>query len=263
MNILSWDNATNRARAELLFENRNKEYGAYQIRRNYEKLIAGVFLKTVCAIALPFVIMFIVDHLSGIKVNTKLLTDDPPIILTDPPVIDRPQPMPPVIIPPPPVIQTIKFTTLKVVKPEEAPDLPPTPEEMKGVVISTETHQGEKTVELPPEIPVVVEDEKPRIWVEEMPEFPGGEQKLIEYLANNFKYPSAARENGIKGMVYIYFVVGKDGKVKDAKIVRGIGGGCDEEALRVVNSLPQWKPGRQNGVYVPVQFNVPLRLNLK
>ncbi|MFN8164636.1 MAG: energy transducer TonB [Bacteroidia bacterium] len=79
--------------------------------------------------------------------------------------------------------------------------------------------------------------------VEEMPVFPGGDDKLLQYISSNIKYPQMAKENGITGRVFVQFVVGKDGKVHDAKIVRGIGGGCDEEALRVVRSLPDWKPG--------------------
>ena len=98
--------------------------------------------------------------------------------------------------------------------------------------------------------------------VEEMPSFPGGEAKLFEYLSK-IKYPAIARENGISGRVYVTFVVDKDGKIKDAKLLRGIGGGCDEEALRVVKSMPDWKPGRQNGRNVTVQYNLSVNFNLK
>ena len=97
-----------------------------------------------------------------------------------------------------------------------------------------------------------------------MPQFPGGgEAALIKYLSQNIKYPPMARESNISGNVYVTFLVDKDGKVKDAKILRGIGGGCDEEALRVVSHMPDWKPGKQNGRPVMVQYNLPVRFTLK
>jgi len=141
---------------------------------------------------------------------------------------------------------------------------PPTQEEVKDVQVSTETHEGEKVVDLPPENPVANEDEgKIFTIVEEMPSFPGGEEKMLEYIKKNVKYPAVARENNIQGRVYINFYIDKEGKVQGTKVVRGIGGGCDEEALRVVRSMPQWKTGKQNGRAVNVYFNVPINFSLK
>ena len=106
-------------------------------------------------------------------------------------------------------------------------------------------------------------EEAPFISVEQMPEFPGGgEGALIAYIAKNTKYPAMARENNIEGTVFISFVVEKDGSVSDVKILRGIGGGCDEEAKRVIKNLPNFAPGRQNGRPVRVQFNVPVKFKL-
>ncbi|MES1225055.1 MAG: TonB family protein, partial [Bacteroidota bacterium] len=185
------------------------------------------------------------------------------ITLAEPPPIDKTAPPPPPVIPPPPVQQTIKFTPPKVVKDEEVEEPPPTQEETKEVQVATETHEGDKNaVELPPETPV--EDEgKIFTIVEEMPSFPGGEEEMLKYVARNIKYPPVARENGITGRVYVNFYVDKDGKVQNAKVVRGIGGGCDEEALRVVRSMPQWKPGKQNGRAVNVNYNLPINFTLK
>jgi TonB family protein len=95
--------------------------------------------------------------------------------------------------------------------------------------------------------------------VEEMPAFPGGQAKMMQFLAANIKYPKAAIENGISGTVYISFIVDRKGKINDVRVLRGIGGGCDEEAIRVVKSMPDWIPGKQNGKKVPVQFNLPIR----
>jgi protein TonB len=99
--------------------------------------------------------------------------------------------------------------------------------------------------------------------VEEMPEFPGGMAKLAEYLANNIKYPQMARESGIQGRVFINFVVEPDGHVSNVNVKRSVGGGCDEEALRVVKAMPKWKPGKQRGKAVRVSYNLPVNFKLQ
>ena len=99
--------------------------------------------------------------------------------------------------------------------------------------------------------------------VEEMPEFPGGMNKLGEYLAKNIKYPQMARETGIQGRVFITFVVEKDGSVTNVQVLRSLGGGCDEEAVRVVKSMPKWKPGKQRGKPVRVSYNLPVNFKLQ
>ena len=98
--------------------------------------------------------------------------------------------------------------------------------------------------------------------VEKQPEFPGGEQALLDYIGSNVHYPKKARKKNIQGTVYISFIVEKDGKVSTVRVLRGIGGGCDEEAVRVVSSMPAWKPGYQRGKPVRVQFNLPIRFIL-
>ena len=99
--------------------------------------------------------------------------------------------------------------------------------------------------------------------VEVNPEFPGGMEALIKYLSENIKYPEQAKKDKTQGKVYISFVVEKDGSVADAKVLRGIGGGCDEEALRVVNAMPKWTPGKQRNTPVRVQFNLPVVFKLQ
>lgn len=99
--------------------------------------------------------------------------------------------------------------------------------------------------------------------VEAMPEFPGGQPEMMKFLSKNIKYPTMARESGIQGMVYVTFVVERDGSVTDVKVMRGIGGGCDEEAVRVVTRMPKWIPGKQRNKPVRVQFNLPVRFTLQ
>ncbi len=99
--------------------------------------------------------------------------------------------------------------------------------------------------------------------VENMPEFPGGRGELMKYLATNIKYPPYAKEAGIQGRVFINFVVETDGSITAVKVLRGIGGGCDEEAIRVVKNMPKWKPGMQRGKPVRVSFNLPVKFTLQ
>ena len=98
--------------------------------------------------------------------------------------------------------------------------------------------------------------------VETMPEFPGGLDSLFKFLGQNINYPSEAKNNGVEGIVYATFVVQKTGKVGDVIVLRGIGAGCDEEAKRVVEIMPNWTPGTQRGRKVNVQYNIPIRFKL-
>jgi protein TonB len=99
--------------------------------------------------------------------------------------------------------------------------------------------------------------------VESMPTFPGGMGALMKYLAENIKYPPLAKESGIQGRVFINFVVEPDGRISNVKVLRGIGGGCDEEAVRVVKSMPKWSPGKQRGKPVRVSYNLPVKFTLQ
>jgi protein TonB len=109
----------------------------------------------------------------------------------------------------------------------------------------------------------VVPEEQIFTIAEEMPSFPGGEAELFKYLGKNIMYPEIANSAGISGVVYMTFVVNKDGTLRDVKVLRGIGGGCDEEAMRVVKNMPAWKPGKQRGKSVTVQYNLPIRFTLR
>ena len=118
-------------------------------------------------------------------------------------------------------------------------------------------------------IPVEVEEEETvqeeEIFtvVENEPEFPGGMEALYKYLGENIKYPQVAKDNNITGRVYVTFVVEKDGTIANPRVLRDIGGGCGQEAIRVVKSMPKWKAGKQRGKAVRVQFNLPVSFNLQ
>ena len=137
--------------------------------------------------------------------------------------------------------------------------------EVEDIEINAEVEQNEIIEEYV--APEVVEEEvqEQEIFkiVEEMPAFPGGEVKLMEYVAKNVKYPQIARETGIQGRVFVNFVVEPDGSVSNVSVLRGIGGGCDEEAMRVVKNMPKWKPGKQRGKAVRVSYMLPVNFQLK
>jgi len=143
---------------------------------------------------------------------------------------------------------------------------PPQPEEIE----ITEDEELEDDVEFDDlesdENPVddVIEDEG-RIYeiVEEEPEFPGGYPAMYKFLSNNIKYPPMAKHANVQGKVYVQFVVETDGSITDVKVLRGIGSGCDKEAVRVVKMMPKWKPGKQQGRNVRVSFKLPVKYKLQ
>jgi protein TonB len=155
------------------------------------------------------------------------------------------------------------------------PPPPPPPQQIVEIVEDDEEIEEELEIESTEvtedtqveimEMPEEEVEEEPEVFliVEDPPSFPGGEAKMFEYLGKNLKYPPMAKDAGIQGIVYVTFVVLEDGDVTDVKVLRGIGGGCDEEAIRVVKNMPKWKPGKQRGKAVRVQFNLPIRFTLQ
>ena len=161
---------------------------------------------------------------------------------------------------------------------QNTPPPPPPPQQQNTVleiVENDEVIENEVTIDAEADQKTVVEEyhapvseekevEETEIFtvVEESPGFPGGDEARIKFLQENIKYPTMARESGIQGTVYVTFVVEKGGNVSDVKILRGIGGGCDEEAIRVIRAMPRWNPGKQRGKSVRVQFNMPIKFTL-
>ncbi len=156
--------------------------------------------------------------------------------------------------PPPPPPKTV--TQIKIVSNDVKID--------DNVDIDVGANMNTKVEEYTP--PVQEEDVQQQpvfVVVEQMPHFPGGEKALMKYLATHIKYPALAKESGIQGRVFINFVVEPNGKIDHVKVLRGIGGGCDEEAVRVVEGMPRWVPGRQRGKPVRVSFNLPIKFTLE
>jgi len=161
---------------------------------------------------------------------------------------------------------------------QEQPPPPPPPEPSQELIIVDDDVELEEefTIDVDADVftevqeftPIEIEEEEEVeddvifTVVEDQPEFPGGEEARQRFLEDNLRYPTMAREAGIQGTVFVTFVVETDGSVTDVRVLRGIGGGCDEEAVRVVQMMPRWEPGRQRGQPVRVQFNMPIRFRL-
>lgn len=167
---------------------------------------------------------------------------------------------------------------IPITKQEVKPPPPPPPKQVTMINIVEDDVEVEDDIEIDVEadqetvvddfVPVVDDEEEVvemEIFtvVESMPEFPGGDAARMKFLQENIKYPQMARESGIQGTVYVTFVVEPDGSVSDVRVLRGIGGGCDEEAVRVIQKMPRWNAGMQRGKPVRVQFNMPIKFTLQ
>ncbi len=167
---------------------------------------------------------------------------------------------------------------IPITKQEIKPPPPPPPRQVTVINIVEDDVEIEDDLELDVEVDqeTIIEDFVPFAYdeeeveemeiftvVESMPGYPGGDAARMKYLQENIKYPQMARESGIQGTVYATFVVEIDGSVTDVRILRGIGGGCDEEAIRVIQQMPRWNPGQQRGKPVRVQFTMPIRFTLQ
>lgn len=274
---------------DLIFEKRNKAYGSYQLRKhaNGRSLKAlGVTLGIILlGIGTPFALSKLNAKEPGMPAHVE---KEIKVSLIEEPVYKIPEKVKPKVEPaaPKPVAPTVKNDIPRIVANSEVtPKMkPPEIDEMKdklsgpannpGQPDGIETAKNEKLLTGPTgngdgpgkdkEGGGGGEDNKePVLFAEEMPEFPGGMQALMTYLQKNVSYPAMAREHEIQGKVMIRFVVGKDGGIESANVWRAIGGGCDKEALRVVNAMPKWKPGKQNGRNVRVYFTLPISFKLQ
>jgi len=174
-------------------------------------------------------------------------TDEIPITMPEPPT------------PPPPPPKTVVADVFTVV--DDTKNVADNP-----LITSEDTPDTpQPDVYVPPTITPDEEDagDTPFIVVEEMPVFPGGDQELLRFVNRSIKYPVIAQENGIQGRVTCSFVINRDGSVVDAEIVRGVDPSLDKEALRVIGTMPKWKPGMQRGKPVRVKYTIPITFRLQ
>lgn len=266
-----WINVTSEFRNELVFADRNKNYGAYQLRKNYNRVYSMALLITVAAFIIGFGIPKLITVLS--TPPEVVANDNTQVDLTPPPVDENePEPPPPPPPPPPPVQEMVRFIPPVVVdEPIPEDEIPPPQEKLAETQAGTTTQEGTGDLDIPTDLggdgdkPIEpAKPVEPFLAVEEMPEFTGGEAAMMKFIQENTKYPEQAIAGGVEGSVRVKFTVTATGEIKDAKIISKdrLGSGCEEEAIRVIMSMPRWKPGRQNGQAVPVYFNLPVRFRL-
>ena len=254
---------------QLIFEKKSLDYGAYELRHNSPKrhfwaLVIAIVL-FVLGISVPVLIRQIIPQTKDKDVSVRIMTD---IKLEKPKENAFLKELPP----PPPMRNTVKFTP-PVIKPdelvqdEEQPISQKEAVETKAAISNVTYDKGTDDVAAPiattTKTDITEEPEKPFVIVEQMPQFPGGEKEMMRFIKNNLRYPSSAIEMGISGTVTVNFVVGKDGKITRIHVIRGIGGGCDEEAVRILEKMPPWSPGRQGGIAVLVTYTVPFKFVLQ
>ena len=265
---------------DLVFEGRNKAYGAYRLRKSTTKRNILAMVTVVLLLIVAFIILTVknfvdeqrakvamtqVAELTNYKQPEKKAEVKQKKVEVEPErVVER-------------VKSSIKFTAPVIKKDEEVkPD-----EELKtqDELMSTKTAIGTfdvkgnddangeilkaKEVIAEPEPPKHEEENKVFDIVEQQPLFPGGPAALMKYLSENTKYPVVAQENGVQGRVTVQFVVEKDGSISDVHVLRGVDPSLDKEAVRVVKSMPRWTPGKQNGITVRVNYRVPVLFRLQ
>jgi protein TonB len=257
---------------DIVFEGKNKAYGGYQLRHNswkrHKKALIIVTILFLFAWLMPGFIKTVMPKRKERMVEVTSLSDLK---------VEQAKPKEEIITapPPPPLKSSIKFTP-PVIKPDEEvaeEEEIKTQEELNETkvaisvadVVGTDEDNGIDVAELNQNQEIAQEPVEEEVFfvVEQMPEFPGGEKALREFIAKSLKYPSVAQEMGIQGKVYVSFVVDKNGNVTKAIIARGVDPSLDKEALRVINALPKWAPGKQRGQAVSVSFTVPINFTLQ
>ncbi|QJD95300.1 energy transducer TonB [Mucilaginibacter robiniae] len=263
---------------DVVFADRNKSYGAYELRKNNARNTTIALVVTVTLFAIAVSLPTIINIINGFipKAPEKVKIEE--VILKPPPPLQAqktPPPPPPSAEPQRPKVSQVRFPP-PVVKPDEqVPEKdPPTQKELEVKDPGQKSVQGDpsQTVRIDEPVgnaPVTQQvTEAPAsneifTSVEVTPEFPGGMDKFYQFLGKAIRYPAVARENNVQGRVIVTFVVERDGSLTDVKALRGPGSGLDEEAVRAVKSSPKWRPGKQNGRDVRVQYTVPVVFTLQ
>ncbi len=260
---------------DVVFSNRNKNYGAYALRLQS----SNILLKSLC-IAVPlFIFLFIGPIIYG-KIFPAPIPDQEVMVVMaiKDPIYELKKEEPkkeelkkelPKAAPILQKLKTVKFIANIVLVDKEVAD-PPTREELSNAVIASVAQEGiagTENVQLPSNAiggngGTGAEGTGNEIYnaagVESYPEFPGGMAAWAKFIQKNLKYPYAAQESSTQGKVYLTFVVEKDGAITDVNVIKGIGYGCDEEAVRVIKKSPKWKAGMQNNQAVRVRYSMPI-----
>ncbi|SCD19813.1 TonB family protein [Proteiniphilum saccharofermentans] len=263
---------------DLVFEGRNKRYGAYRLRQTSSKRYAYAFFVVLVITA----IVAMLPRLYGVVEDLTKKDLGPMEETVELSVLPIEEQVPEESIikqedapPPPPMKSTIQFVPPVIAKDEEVTDndFMKTQEELKSStlqisiadVMGTDEQHGIDISDLRQTKVVVeekIQDDKPLEFAEQAPSFPGGLEALSKFLSENIRYPVMAQENGIQGKVIVKFVVSKTGDISNIQIFRGVDTSLDSEAVRVVQAMPKWIPGKQKGKAVAVYFTLPVEFRL-
>lgn len=241
---------------EIVFKIRNKEYGAYVLRKKYKSVLTVAMLIGILMIATGIITPYLNAKVAGNRVKRTERQVEIKLEKLDAPV-EKVAP-PPSLPPPVDVVQQQRYVPPQIVdsiKPEDVKDLM-TADQAQVEVTNKDVIEVVQTVK--EEVQEEEAEPQPFIVVEEMPTFPGGEGALLKYLADHTIYPTVAQENNIEGKVMVRFCVTSKGGVDLVSVSRSIDPALDAEALRVVRALPRFNPGKQGGKPVPVWYTVPI-----
>ncbi len=247
---------------EIVFENRNKEYGAYTLRKKYNRNVLIALMIGIVLICISIIVPYLNTKAAEKKAKRAERTVEIKMENLDTPAEQVAPPPPP---PPPPqdAAQQARYVPPVVVdsvKPEDNVQLM-TADQAQVEVKDEEVVEAVQVVT--EEVTEDVDAAEPFVVVEEMPMFPGGEQALLAYIGEHTQYPEVAKENNIQGKVIVRFCVTSKGGVDKVEILKGVDPELDKEAIRVVKTLPTFKPGKQGGKPVPVWYMVPINFTLK
>lgn len=241
---------------EIIFENRNKSYGAYLLRKSYKSVAS---LSVLCGTIIFALLVFLLTMNSGETIASSG-PGEGVILLSDPVQPDFSVPETPKI----PVSLQNLAKNLQPVVTDDTTDFSsslPTFEELLKEENPAVTDTS--SIYTQTEADQIIPSDEPLISVQQMPEFPGGESELLRFVAENTMYPDEAIQNNIQGKVFVKFAVNKDGSVNRIEVIKGVDPLLDNEAMRVVASLPRFRPGMQNGEPVAVWFNIPVFFRIK
>ena len=254
---------------DIVFEKRNKEYGAYMLRKKYPRTLAIAFLigaVALCAAIITPYINAVKVQKEGVKVEEKVVEVVMETFETPTEQIAAPPPPPPEA-PVEAVTQQAKYVPPVVVdsvSPEDEAQFM-TADEIAQTFVDEEVEEIIEVVEVVAEEIITEEEPEPEpfITVEEMPSYPGGDAALLQYVMNEIVYPEAARENNIQGSVFIRFCVTATGEIGQVQVLRGVDPEIDAEAVRAVKTIKGFRPGKQGGVAVPVWYQLPINFKLE
>ncbi|MDI1353967.1 MAG: TonB family protein [bacterium] len=262
--LKNWNDVTLVERNDIVFRGRNQNYGAYELRNTYNRRVTFIIGGVVVFAILLLSLKKFIDRPQEAVVEDTLKVEQ--IDLTPPPPIEE-QPPPPPPPPPPPMVEMVKFTP-PVIKDDAVEEEPQKlQEDVKETTVGTKDQEGEKDLVAPPADNSGPGEAAPEIFtiVEEQAEFPGGTTAMMKYIQSNIQYPSMAREAGISGKCFLKFVVNETGSISNVEILKGVPGcpDCDKEAIRVIKSMPGWKPAKMTGRAVKCYFNLPINFKIQ